>query len=168
MSRASRAVGTRLRVEATPPYFIAGLTNVDTPDLAQEELEDTTLDSDGGYRTYVPGFKDPGSAPLEGFYYAEPESGQRNLYDLYESGEAIDFATIFPDHLQTVWKYSGFISAFKIGGMEVDGLIPFTATVRISGKPQLLQGADAAPYYIGGTSGTIAALAAKTPPRKDD
>lgn len=128
----TRALGTRLSF--TPAggaeTVIGRLTSIGeiTPD--SEELDVTTLDSTGGYREYLQGFKDSGELEVEG-YHDGNDAGQAALRAAYDSGQAGAVKITFPDGTQVA--FSGYVKAHTIGAAEVDGAVGFGATFRISG-----------------------------------
>ena len=71
----TRALGTTITFNSQP---IGALTSIGeiTPD--SEELDATTLDSTGGYREFLQGFKDSGELTLSG-YYNKTDLGQQEL-----------------------------------------------------------------------------------------
>jgi len=95
-----------------------------------EEIEITTLDSEGGFREYMQGLRSAGELTLEGFFDAEDE-GQAALRAAYLSGEAGEAEVAFPDGSAAV--FSAFVKGYKIGAAEVDGALGFSAELRITG-----------------------------------
>ena len=61
---ATRSLGTVLKIEETK---VGGLTEIGGIELSADTLDITTLDSEGGYREFVGGFKDAGEVSLSGY-----------------------------------------------------------------------------------------------------
>lgn len=131
-----KGIGTTLSVTPTGGTEIAvgKLTSIGelTPD--SDEIEVTTLDSEGGYREYLQGFKDPGELSVEG-YYASGNSGQAKLIELYDSGESAAYEIEFPDG--TTIGFDAFVKNYTVGSAEVDNAVGFKATMRVTGAPTI-------------------------------
>lgn len=130
--RAVRSVGTKIKIGQN---FIGDLSSIGSPSITQEELDVTTLDSEGGYREVIAGFKDPGEVPISGFFVPS-DLGQADVYAALESGDIQDFEIIYPAKLGTSWSFKGIITAFNVTA-ETEDAIGFEATIRVSGKPSL-------------------------------
>ncbi len=95
-----------------------------------EAIDVTTLDSPGGYRVYEQGLKDMGEVTLEGFFDSN-SAGQTALRSLYASGAAVPFTVTFPD--QSAVSFTAFVKSHSVGAASVDGVVGFTAVLRITG-----------------------------------
>lgn len=130
---ARRSVGTKLQIGLD---YVAGLTSISAPTATAETLDTTTLDSDGGYRTFTGGFKDGGEVTISGYF--EPDNpGQLAMYEAYESGDETDFQIIFPAELGASWSFKGVVTGFTGGNSEIEELLGFEATIKVSGPPKL-------------------------------
>lgn len=130
--RAVRSVGTVIRIGTNA---IGDLSSIGSPSITQEEIDVTTLDSEGGFREFIAGFKDPGELNISGFF-VPADVGQIAVYEAMESGEIQDFEIIYPPQLGASWTFQGFVSSFTITA-ETDEAIGFEATIRVSGKSTL-------------------------------
>ena len=108
----------------------AKLTEVGEIAPDSEQLDVTTLDSDGGYREYLQGFRDSGEVELSGFHQ-KGDAGQAALREAYESGEAGAVEVDFPDGTKVT--FSAIVKSHTIGAAEVDGAVGFGAALRITG-----------------------------------
>lgn len=128
----TRALGTTLSFQPTGGTVaaIGRLSSIGeiTPD--SEELDVTTLDSTGGYREYMQGFKDSGELEVSGYHDAG-DAGQAALRAAYASGASGEVKITFPDG--TVVSFNGYVKAHTLGAAEVDGAVGFGANFRISG-----------------------------------
>lgn len=137
-----RALGTKLKVGKGPspaPVAVAGLSSIGGLELSADTIDTTTLDSDGGYRTFIAGFKDAGEVSLEGFLIPATGKGQKELYDLFESGATEDFAIEFPPETETKWEFKGVVTGFSTSA-DLEDPLAFSATIKVSGKPTLTVG----------------------------
>lgn len=135
---AKRALGTKLQIGKDTPVTVAGLTSIGGLDLSADTIDVTTLDSDGAYREFIAGFKDAGEVSLEGYLELEAGKGQKELYDLFESGEVEDFTILFPNNMGS-WQFKGVVTGFSTGA-DLEDPLSFSATIKVSGKPTLVVG----------------------------
>ena len=124
----TRALGTTISFNAKT---IGSLTSIGeiTPD--SEELDATTLDSTGGYREFLQGFKDSGEVTLSG-YYDKADAGQQELITGYGTGDVDPVVITFPNSAGGA-TFNAYVKSFTIGSADVDGIVGFGATLRISG-----------------------------------
>ena len=136
---ATRAQGTTLKfTPADGTQVVVGkLTSVGEIAPEAEEVDITTLESTGGYREYMQGFRDSGELEITGFHDAD-DAGQTALRTAFASGASGSFEVKFPD--DTAVTFSGFIKSHTIGSAEVDGAIGFGAVIRISGAVTVTEG----------------------------
>jgi predicted secreted protein len=124
-----KALGTKFKKGTTA---IGGLTSIGGLELSADTLETTTLDSDG-FRTFIQGLKDAGEVSVSGYFNPTSHEG---LLDDYESGEVVDYTIEFPTALKAKWDFEGIVTAYSTGA-ELEDLISFEATIKVSGKPTL-------------------------------
>lgn len=137
---ATRSQGTTLKFTpaGAQQVTVGRLTSVGEIQPDSEELDVTTLESTGGYREYIQGFRDSGEVEISGFHDAG-DAGQKALRAAYNSGAAGAFQVDFPDGSKV--EFSGFVKSHTIGSAEVDGAIGFGATLRITGPVVLTEAA---------------------------
>lgn len=135
-----KALGTKLQIGKTSPTDVARLTSISGLELSADSIDATTLDSVGGYRESIAGFKDAGEVGVEGYFVPTVGKGQKELYDLFESGEAEDFTIQFPDDMAK-WEFKGIVVGFSTSA-DLEDPLAFSATIKVSGKPTLTVGAD--------------------------
>ena len=124
----TRALGTTITFNSET---IGSLTSIGeiTPD--SEELDATTLDSQGGYREFLQGFKDSGEVTLSG-YYDKADAGQQELITGYGTGDVDAVVIAFPNATGGA-NFNAYVKSFSLGAADVDGIVGFGATLRISG-----------------------------------
>lgn len=135
---AKRALGTKLQVGKDNPVTVAKLTSIGGLDLSADTIDVTTLESTDGYREFIGGFKDAGEVSLEGYLELEAGKGQKELFDLFESGEVTDFKIVFPNNMGS-WDFKGIVTGFGTGA-DLEDPLSFSATIKVSGKPTLTVG----------------------------
>ena len=157
-----RALGTSITY--APAYnspdintvVIGSLTSVGEISPDSEELDATCLDSSGGYREFLQGFKDSGELTLAGYLDSE-KPGQAQMVTLYGTGALGYFWVTFPD--QATVAFNAHVKSFTVGSAEVDGIVGFGTTLRVSGLVQVISTAydvdgdvlDATAYTVTGT-----------------
>lgn len=130
-----RGIGTILKM-GTVPVTIGQLTSISGLELSSETVDSTTLDSAGGYREFVGGFKDAGEVGLEGYFDAAAGIGQAELKAKFDLQSVEDFIIEFPVVTKTKWEFEGIVTGFSTS-VDLDGLITFGATIKVSGQPTL-------------------------------
>lgn len=134
---ANRSLGTILKIGKTESAVkVGGLTEIGGIELSADTLDTTTLDSEGGYREFIGGFKDAGEVSLSGYLDIDETNGQKKMYDAFESGEIQDFAIEFPEAVKAKWTFKGVVTGFSTSA-SLEDLISFESTIKVSGKPTL-------------------------------
>ena len=132
--------GSGTTVEFTPAggekVVVGRLSKVGEIAPQAEEIDVTTLDSEGGYREYIQGRRDAGTIELSG-YLDSGNAGQAALRTAFDDGKAGAFAILFADGSKAT--FSAFVKRYAIGAAQVDGAVEFSATLRISGAVAFVQ-----------------------------
>lgn len=137
---ATRSLGTVLKIGTSPAgVAVGGLTEIGGIELSADTLDTTTLDSDGGYKEFIGGFKDAGEVSLSGYLDISSANGQKKMYDAFESGTVQDFSIDFPESIGANWTFKGVVTGFSTSA-SLEDLISFGATIKVSGKPSLVLG----------------------------
>ena len=83
-----RGLGTTFSFEKTGSeqanITIGNLTSIGEVGADADEIDVTTLDSTGGYREYISGFKDAGEIALSGYFVAGKNHDK--IIELFDSG----------------------------------------------------------------------------------
>jgi predicted secreted protein len=127
------AQGTVLKKGTTA---IAELSSIDGVSVSADTVETTTLDTVGGYRTFIGSLKDAGEVSISGHFVY---SAHNSLMADFESGVSNSYTIEFPDKLTTTgtkWTFTAIVTAFSTGA-SLEDLIGFDATLKVSGKPTL-------------------------------
>ena len=114
---------------------IGSLTSIGEIAPTSDEVDTTTLDSPDGYREFLQGLKDSGELPLSGYHDAA-NTGQSTMRTLYASGASGYFWVTFPD--QTTVAFNAYVKGYSDGPADVDGIVGFGCTLRISGLVQVI------------------------------
>lgn len=127
-----RSVGTTFKMGvSTATTAIGGLTSIGGIEISADTVDVTALDSEGGYREFLPGFKDAGDISLEG-YLDDEDLGQEASYQALESGAVQKCEIAFPNGSK--WVFDGIVTGFSTSA-SLEDAVSFSATVKVSGKP---------------------------------
>lgn len=133
MSDVTRALGTKLLLGTTA---VAGLTSIGGLELSADTIDVTTLDSDGGYREFIGGFKDAGEVSVSGYFLPE-DDGQALIYSAFESGIVQACKITFPASMGASWEFDAVVTGINTGA-ELEEAVSFEGTLKVSGKPTLV------------------------------
>jgi hypothetical protein len=76
----------------------------------------------------------PGTLPIAGFFEESDANGQIAMLTDMNAKTTRQAIITLPDSIAT-WTFNAFITKWKIGEAGMDGAIPFTAELQITGKP---------------------------------
>lgn len=137
MSDAFAGVGTKFQRSnmATSPTFsdIAEINDIDGPNMSRNTYDTTSLDTTGGYRTFIAGFRDGGEVKLEMNF---TEAGYAAMKADFESDDLVDYKIILPDTGATTLDFAALVTGL---GAKIpnDGKVTATVTLKISGEVTL-------------------------------
>lgn len=131
---AKAAFGTTL---ARNGSIIAELTNIGSPKLSLDTQEVTSHQSANSYKEYIGTLLDGGEAAIEGNFIPSDTDGQVGLITDMEAKTVQSFVITFPPAILATWTFTALVTAFEVGDTPVDGVLTFSATLKISGKPTL-------------------------------
>jgi len=116
---------------------VAKLTAINGIETTAEAVDVTTHQSADYYKEFIAGLLEAGDVALEGNFDATDANGQIAMLTDMNARTARDCTITFPSSTGTVWSFNGIITSLKIGDAPIDGLIPFSATIKPTGKPTL-------------------------------
>lgn len=116
---------------------IAEITNLDGVEVTRNMIDVTSHSSADEFKEYIPGLKDSSEITIEGNFIASDTNGQLGLEDDLDNGTLQSFVITFPTSIGATWTFSAYVTAFKVGGFPLDGQVPFSAKLKIAGKPVL-------------------------------
>lgn len=127
-------------IKKTSGTAIAFLTKIEGLSIKANTIDTTALDTTGGYKTFINGFKEVDDVSISGFFDYSAHSGI--LTDL-QAGTKDNYTIQFPTSPGGVtgasWTFDAIITNFKTGA-AVDSTISFDATLKVSGQPTLVAG----------------------------
>ena len=154
VTEAKWAYGTALMKGAVA---IAELTNINGLDLDSDEIDVTNHDSPDGFEEVIRTIKRTGVVSLEG-NFVPGDAGQAALMADYltidgaPSAYTIDFG---PVGMDVEWNFTAFVKKAPSTEAPVEGKIPFSAELRVTGAPTLDIGYSGDITTIALSSGTL-------------
>ena len=142
---------------------VALLTAINGIELTADMVEVTNHQSANGYKEFLPGLLDAGEVSLEGNFDYTDTTGQQAMITDFNSKTSRTAVITFPSATGTTWTFTGYISSVKIGDAPVDGVIPFTASIKPTGKPTFAVATSTGltnPFFAVSGAGTVIAPAA--------
>jgi len=136
-SNAISGVGTLFRRwSGTAWVNISEVNNITGPGMTRETIDVTSLDSTGGYREFIGGFRDGGTISLSMNF-------TRSTYDMmkddFESDTIQDYEMVFPDAENTTVEFSGLVTECPLT-IPTDDKITSDVVIKISGQVSIESG----------------------------
>lgn len=151
--------------------LVAGLTAINGIELSVDTIDVTTHQSANYYKEIIPGLIDPGEVSIEGQFDYTDVSGQQAMLADLNSRTARAGVITFPASTGSSWTFQGYITNLKIGDAPIDDKIPFSATIKPTGKPvfavatstgltdlDISDSAVLAPAFAAGTTDYVASV----------
>ncbi|MFA5935005.1 MAG: phage tail tube protein [Candidatus Paceibacterota bacterium] len=138
MSQAISGIGTTFhRWNGSTWDAIAEITSIKGPGPKRDQIEVTNLDSVGGYKEFIAGFKESGSISLTMNFI-------RSNYDLlltdFESDELQNYEIVLGDAVATSFEFEGLVTELPLSVSAKDA-ITMDVTILISGQMIVNSGA---------------------------
>lgn len=109
---------------------IAQINSITGPSMTRETIDTTALDTEGGYRTFIAGFRNPGTLSLLMNF---TRAGYEALKDDFESDEVQNYRIIIPDDVETTLEFEGLVTEIPLtipeGKIAIDTVIQISGTV---------------------------------------
>lgn len=156
MAAKTHAFGTVLSWNS---QTVAGLDSINGIEVSVDTVDVTTHDSPDAYKEFIAGLLDAGEVTLTGFFDQTDTNGQLAMMTDMAARTARTAVITFPATTGTTWTFTGLITNLKIGDAGVDSAIPFTATIKVSGKPTFAVAVSAGlttPFFAISESAVIA------------
>lgn len=118
---------------------ISEIRSITGPGMTRDTVDTTSLDTTGGYRTFITGFRNPGTLALTMNYTAV---GYSALKTDFESDTLQNYRIILPDDEQTVLEFEGIVTEIPLTIPE--DLISIDTVIQISGKVTLYENSSGA------------------------
>jgi predicted secreted protein len=107
---------------------MAGITNIGGPTVSRDTHDTTALDTTGGYRTFITGFREAGEITLDMIF-------DRTEFDIvlsdFESNTKQNYEIVLPDTDSTSIEFEGLVTGMPLTIGEAP--VTIAATIKISG-----------------------------------
>lgn len=141
---ANSGVGTQFRRYNTTTHLwenIAEINSITGPGMKRNTIDTTALDTAGGYKTFIAGFRDPGQVTLKMNF-------TRDTYETmkadFESDVAKNYEIVLPDDDNTSLEFEGLVTELPLT-IPTDDKITVDVTIQISGQVTLESGSGPSP-----------------------
>jgi len=131
MSNAFSGVGTLFRRWSGSAWVnIAEVNSISGPSMTRETIDVTSLDSTGGYREFIAGFRDAGTLQLTMNF---TRSTYDTMKDDFEDDSAQNYEIVLPDDENTTLEFAGLVTECPIE-IPTDDKVTSTVTIKITGQ----------------------------------
>ena len=133
MSNAVHGYGSKLKRNGNE---IAELTAINGLEISADTIDVTNHQSPDAYREFIAGLIDPGEVSIEGNLIPSDADGQIGLLADMNARIVQSFEMDFPAVVGTSWSFNAIVTGFTTSA-PIDDKIPFSATLKVTGKPTL-------------------------------
>jgi len=144
MGEALAGVGTKFMRWNTSTMTwdeIGAINSITGPGMSRSTFDTTTLDTEGGYKTFKAGFRNSGTVGLNMNF-------TRDTYELmktdFEDNDAQDYQILLPDDDATSLAFSGLVIELPLA-IPTDDKVTANVTIQISGPVGLESGSAPSP-----------------------
>lgn len=133
-SNAVSSMGTkfwRWSEDSSTWVAIAEISAIDGPTMTREMIDVTALDSEGGYREYVPDLRDGGTVSLTMNF---TEDTFELMMDDFESNDRQYYTIVLPDADYTSLEFQGLVTEVPLSA-SVGSQVTANTTIRVTGAP---------------------------------
>ena len=143
-SDAFSGVGTSLyRQDPTTSAWevFSEVNNIEGPGFTRDTIDVTSLDSTGGYREFITGFRDGGEVTMEmNFTNANVDK----LKSDFETDTLVNYKIVLPDDDESIFSFSGYVTDMP-ASIPPDDKVTINVTIKVTGKTE---------FYAGSTTTT--------------
>jgi len=126
MSNAVAGVGTQFLRNSSP---LAEVTNITGPTMTRDFIDVTSLDSDGGYREFISGFRDAGTVSLNMNF---TETSYLLIKEDFETPTTQSYSIILANVEATDISFEGLVTECPIT-IPTDDKISVDVTIKVTG-----------------------------------
>jgi predicted secreted protein len=136
-SSAIAGVGTLFRRWSGAAWVnIAEINSITGPGMTRDTIDVTSLDSTGGYREFITGFRNPGTLSLSMNF-------TRSTFDTmqadFESDTAQNYEIVLPDAENTSLEFEGLVTEIPLT-IPPDDKVTVDVVIQISGQVTVASG----------------------------
>lgn len=112
---------------------LAEVNSINGPTMSREFIDVTSLDSSGGYREYITGFRDGGEVTLEMNFTI---GGYAQLKVDFEADESHNYQITLPDTGTTTFTFAAYVTDMPLSVVP-DDKVTVSVTFKITGQVTL-------------------------------
>ena len=140
-SNAVAGVGTLFRRWSGSAWVnIAEINSISGPSMSRDTIDVTSLDSTGGYREFIAGFRDPGTVQLTMNFSTTTFALMKTDF---ESDTAVAYEIVLSDPTYTSLEFIGLVTELPVE-ITADDKVTSTVTIKITGFVTVNQGSGSA------------------------
>lgn len=109
---------------------IAEINSISGPSMTRDFIDVTSLDSVGGFREFITGFRDGGTVSLTMNFTRT--SYDKMLLD-FEDDDPHYYEIVLPDDVNTSFEFCGFVTELPLE-IPTDDKITANVTIKVSGR----------------------------------
>lgn len=114
----------------------AEINSITGPGMSRDTIDVTSLDSSGGYREFITGFRNPGTVTLSMNF---TRTTYEQMLDDFESASAQNYQIDLPDLENTSLDFIGLVTELPLT-IPADDKITVEVTIQVSGEVALSSG----------------------------
>lgn len=114
---------------------VASIDTINGVEISLDLLESTVFGTPDNYKTQVPGLLDAGEVVISGFLTESDTTGQLAMVTDMNARTLRTASVNLPASTGCAWSFSAYITKLKIAPDKVNGLVPFSASIKPQGKP---------------------------------
>ncbi len=116
---------------------VGELTRIGPVSITIAKQDSTNLGATNAFKTMLPGLLDPGDVDLEG-WFRPGDTGQAGMIADMLTRTVKEAIITFPTAISSsTWTMQAYVTSFTAGDATPEGIVPWTATISITGKPVL-------------------------------
>jgi predicted secreted protein len=141
MSNAKAGVGTLFRRWNTVTHKwvnIAEINSITGPSMSRDTIDVTSLDSTGGYREFITGFRKAGTVALK-MNFTRPT--YELMKDDFENDALQNYEIVLPDIENTTIEFEGLVTELPLT-VPADDKMTADVTIQVSGQVTINSGAS--------------------------
>jgi predicted secreted protein len=123
---------------------LSEINSISGPTMTRDTIDVTSLDSTGGYREFITGFRDGGTVSLTMNF-------TRDTYDLmmtdFESNTPRFYQIVLPDADSTSFEFCGLVTECPLD-IPTDDKVTANVTIKVSGKVVVNSGSSGVPSDV--------------------
>lgn len=120
---------------------IAEIMSINGPGMTRDTIDTTALSTVGGYRTFIAGFRNPGTITLAMNFTRD---GFETMKTDFENDTAQNYEIVLPDDDNTSLEFEGLVTEMPLT-IPPDDKVTMDVTIQITGQVTLNSGSGPSP-----------------------